>query len=85
MLEYLFGNNNVEKIFMYLGLHGKANATELSRAFINPRYQQMTIGLLRLCHIDPTPRPSLRLWSLVIRTAALRSGFVSLAPLVATC
>lgn len=33
MLEYLFTNKNVEKILMYLNLHGKANATELSRAF----------------------------------------------------
>jgi DNA-binding transcriptional ArsR family regulator len=33
MLEYLFANKNVEKILMYLCLHGKANATELSRTF----------------------------------------------------
>ena len=33
MLEYLFSNKNVEKILMYLCLHGKANATELHRAF----------------------------------------------------
>lgn len=33
MLEYLFGNKNVEKILIYLSLHGKANATELSHAF----------------------------------------------------
>jgi DNA-binding transcriptional ArsR family regulator len=33
MLEYLFANKNVEKILMYLNLHGKANATELSRSF----------------------------------------------------
>jgi DNA-binding transcriptional ArsR family regulator len=33
MLEYLFANKNVEKVLMYLCLHGKANATELSRAF----------------------------------------------------
>ena len=33
MLEYLFANKNVEKILMYLSLHGKANATELSRTF----------------------------------------------------
>lgn len=33
MLEYLFANKNVEKILMYLSLHGKANATELSRSF----------------------------------------------------
>lgn len=33
MLEYLFANKNVEKIIMYLFLHGKANATELSRTF----------------------------------------------------
>jgi DNA-binding transcriptional ArsR family regulator len=33
MLEYLFGNKNVEKVLIYLFLHEKANATELSRAF----------------------------------------------------
>ena len=33
MLEYLFDNKNVEKVLMYLFLHGKANATELSRSF----------------------------------------------------
>lgn len=33
MLEYLFGNKNVEKILMYLYLHSKANATELSHSF----------------------------------------------------
>lgn len=33
MLEYLFANKNVEKILMYLNLHEKANASELSRAF----------------------------------------------------
>lgn len=33
MLEYLFTNKNVEKILMYLTLHEKANATELSRSF----------------------------------------------------
>lgn len=33
MLEYLFANKNVEKVLMYLCVHGKANATELSRAF----------------------------------------------------
>jgi DNA-binding transcriptional ArsR family regulator len=33
MLEYLFGNKNVEKILMYLSIHGKANASELCRAF----------------------------------------------------
>jgi DNA-binding transcriptional ArsR family regulator len=33
MLEYLFANKNVEKILMYLCLHGKANASELSRCF----------------------------------------------------
>src|SRR5436309_13757994 len=33
MLEYLFSNKNVEKILIYLCLHSKANATELSRAF----------------------------------------------------
>ena len=33
MLEYLFANKNVEKILIYLCLHEKANATELSRSF----------------------------------------------------
>jgi predicted transcriptional regulator len=33
MLEYLFTNKNVEKILMYLSLHGKANASELSKNF----------------------------------------------------
>ena len=33
MLEYLFGNKNTEKILVYMSIHGKANATELSRAF----------------------------------------------------
>ena len=33
MLEYLFANKNVEKMLMYLCLHSKANASELSRAF----------------------------------------------------
>jgi hypothetical protein len=33
MLEYLFANKNVEKILMFLTLHSKANATELSRTF----------------------------------------------------
>ncbi len=33
MLEYLFANKNVEKILIYLSLHGKANASELSRSF----------------------------------------------------
>ena len=33
MLEYLYGNKNVEKILIYLFLHSKANATELSRTF----------------------------------------------------
>lgn len=33
MLEYLFANKNVEKIIMYIFLHGKAHATELSRSF----------------------------------------------------
>ena len=33
MLEYLFANKNVEKVLMYLCLHGKTNATELSRSF----------------------------------------------------
>jgi hypothetical protein len=33
MLEYLFANKNVEKILIYLFLHEKANATELSHSF----------------------------------------------------
>lgn len=33
MLEYLFANKNVEKILIYLNLHEKTNATELSRSF----------------------------------------------------
>lgn len=33
MLEYLFSNKNVEKILMYLSLHGKVNASELSKTF----------------------------------------------------
>ena len=33
MLEYLFSNKNVEKILIYLSLHEKANASELSRSF----------------------------------------------------
>lgn len=33
MLEYLFANKNVEKILIYLCLHEKTNATELSRCF----------------------------------------------------
>jgi sugar-specific transcriptional regulator TrmB len=33
MLEYLFVNKNVEKVLVYLLLHGKANASELSRSF----------------------------------------------------
>ena len=33
MLEYLFSNKNVEKILVYLHLHGKANATELQKSF----------------------------------------------------
>ncbi len=33
MLEYLFANKNVEKVLIYLCLHSKANASELSRAF----------------------------------------------------
>ncbi len=33
MFEYLFSNKNVEKVLMYLMLHQKANATQLSRAF----------------------------------------------------
>ncbi|MDP1836071.1 MAG: winged helix-turn-helix domain-containing protein [Chlamydiales bacterium] len=39
MLEYLFANKNVEKVLMYLFLHGKANASELSSSFesaLNP-------------------------------------------------
>ncbi len=33
MLEYLFSNKNVEKILIYLNLHGKANASELRSVF----------------------------------------------------
>ena len=33
MLEYLFANKNVEKILIYLLIHEKAYATELSRSF----------------------------------------------------
>lgn len=33
MLEFLFLNKNVEKILIYLHLHGKANASELSKVF----------------------------------------------------
>lgn len=33
MFEYLFANKNVEKILIYLTLHEKANASELSRSF----------------------------------------------------
>jgi len=33
MLEYLFANKNVEKILMYLAIHGKTNASQLSRTF----------------------------------------------------
>lgn len=33
MLEYFFANKNVEKILVYLLIHEKANATELSRIF----------------------------------------------------
>ena len=33
MFEYLFSNKNVEKILIYLLLHGKAYATELSKTF----------------------------------------------------
>lgn len=33
MLEYLFVNKNVEKVLIYLFLHQKANASELSRNF----------------------------------------------------
>ncbi len=33
MLEYLFSNKNVEKVLIYLILHDKCNATELSKAF----------------------------------------------------
>ncbi len=36
MLEYLFSNKNVEKILMYLNLHGKAHATQLKRSFGSP-------------------------------------------------
>lgn len=36
MLEYLFANKNVEKILMYLSLHGKAYAKQLSRQFDAP-------------------------------------------------
>lgn len=32
MLEYLFGNKNVEKVLIYLFLNKKGNATELSRS-----------------------------------------------------
>ena len=52
---------------------------------INPSIKQVTIGLLRLCHIDPPPRLSAFGYAFVVRTAKLRSGFASLAPLVATC
>lgn len=33
MLEYLFANKNVEKVLIYLALHERAHATELSHAF----------------------------------------------------
>ena len=33
MLEYLFGSKYQEKVLIYLCLHGKANATELSKCF----------------------------------------------------
>ena len=33
MLEYLFSNKNVEKLLMYLCLHEKVNASELSTTF----------------------------------------------------
>lgn len=33
MLEYLFSNKNVEKILIYLSLHEKAHAYELSKLF----------------------------------------------------
>ncbi|SRR3989339_872482 len=33
MLEYLFSNKNVEKVLIYLCLHGKANASELRSSF----------------------------------------------------
>ncbi|NGX39573.1 MAG: hypothetical protein KR126chlam1_00905 [Chlamydiae bacterium] len=36
MLEYLFGNKNVEKILVYLLLHEKTYATELSKIFRTP-------------------------------------------------
>lgn len=38
VLEYLFANKNVEKILVYLVLHEKAYATELSRAFHSALY-----------------------------------------------
>jgi DeoR/GlpR family transcriptional regulator of sugar metabolism len=33
MLEFLFSNKNVEKVLMYLCIHGKVNASELSKTF----------------------------------------------------
>ncbi len=33
MLEYLFSNKNVEKVLIYLSLHGKTHATELRHIF----------------------------------------------------
>jgi len=36
MLEYLFSNKNVEKILIYLTLHEKTYATELSKLFDAP-------------------------------------------------
>ena len=36
MLEYLFGNKNVEKVLIYLCLHEKCYASELSRCFESP-------------------------------------------------
>ena len=36
MLEYLFSNKNVEKILVYLWLHEKTYATELSKRFNSP-------------------------------------------------
>ncbi len=36
MLEYLFANKNVEKILIYLSLHEKTYANQLSRLFDAP-------------------------------------------------
>ena len=47
MLEYLFANKNVEKILMYIFLHEKAYASELSRTFDSPLYPiQKTLAKL---------------------------------------